>query len=192
MPHPADFVDAHRCHWADAELLFGHALWANADLLYGFSAECGLKAVMTTLGMPVGGLAAGASLIEAGSDAGVPSVPRLPAAFRWSSHDRQRRAWVSTAISAGAVREALLALPEGANHGVPPSPFHVYLPPSHIKALNPGCSTRDRHAGRRQDLLVERAAGRGGAATGGPVRQVAAVEREHRGTHGLRPRAVAA
>ena len=64
MPHPADFVDAHRCHWADAELLFGHALWANADLLYGFSAECGLKAVMTTLGMPVGGLAAGASLIE--------------------------------------------------------------------------------------------------------------------------------
>ena len=27
--------------------------WANADQLYGFSAECGLKAVMTFLGMPV-------------------------------------------------------------------------------------------------------------------------------------------
>ncbi len=27
--------------------------WANADQLYGFSAECGLKAVMQFLGMPV-------------------------------------------------------------------------------------------------------------------------------------------
>ena len=44
---------------------------------------------------------------------------------------------MSAAISAGAVREALLALPEGASHGVPPSPSHVYLPPSHVKALNP-------------------------------------------------------
>ena len=55
MPHPADFVDAHRRHWADAELLFGHARWANADQLYGFSAECGLKAVMKACGMPVEG-----------------------------------------------------------------------------------------------------------------------------------------
>ena len=53
MPHPVDFVDAHRRHWADAELLFDHDRWANADQLYGFSAECGLKAVMRTLGMPV-------------------------------------------------------------------------------------------------------------------------------------------
>ena len=51
MPHPVDFVDAHRRHWGDAELLFDHDRWANADQLYGFSAECGLKAVMRTLGM---------------------------------------------------------------------------------------------------------------------------------------------
>ena len=49
----ADFVDAHRRHWKDAELLFEHERWANADHLYGFSAECGLKAVMASLGMPV-------------------------------------------------------------------------------------------------------------------------------------------
>ena len=42
-----------------------------------------------------------------------------------------------SAVSAEAVREALLALPEGTSHGVPPSPSHVYLPPSHVKALNP-------------------------------------------------------
>ena len=41
MPHPADFVDAHHRHRADAELLFEHHRWANADRLYGFSAECG-------------------------------------------------------------------------------------------------------------------------------------------------------
>ena len=44
---------------------------------------------------------------------------------------------MSAAVSGGAVREALLALPEGTSHGVPPSPSHVYLPPSHVKALNP-------------------------------------------------------
>lgn len=43
---------------------------------------------------------------------------------------------MSTAVSAGAVREALLTLPEGTSHGVLPSPSHVYLPPSHVKALN--------------------------------------------------------
>ena len=53
MSHPADFADAHARHWEDAELLFRSARWANADHLYGFSAECGLKAVMEDLGMPV-------------------------------------------------------------------------------------------------------------------------------------------
>ncbi len=53
MTHPADFADAHRRHWQDAELLFAHERWSNSDQLYGFSAECGLKAVMKALGMPV-------------------------------------------------------------------------------------------------------------------------------------------
>lgn len=53
MTYPADFADAHRRHWEDAELLLAHERWANADQLYGFSAECGLKAVMRALGMPV-------------------------------------------------------------------------------------------------------------------------------------------
>ena len=53
MIHSADYTDAHRRHWSDAQLLFRHARWANADQLYGFSAECGLKAVMRALGMPV-------------------------------------------------------------------------------------------------------------------------------------------
>lgn len=53
MTHPADFADAHRRHLEDAELLFGNARWANANHLYGLSAECGLKAVMRALGMPV-------------------------------------------------------------------------------------------------------------------------------------------
>ena len=53
MIYPADFADAHRRHWEDAELLLGHDCWANADQLYGLSAECGLKAVMQVLGMPV-------------------------------------------------------------------------------------------------------------------------------------------
>ena len=53
MPYPADYNDAHCRHWQDAELLRVHRRWANADQLYGFSAECGLKAVMQALGMPV-------------------------------------------------------------------------------------------------------------------------------------------
>jgi len=53
MPYPADFGDAHCRHWEDAELLRDNNRWANADQLYGFSAECGLKAVMRALGMPV-------------------------------------------------------------------------------------------------------------------------------------------
>lgn len=51
MTLPVDFADAHRRHWEDAELLFGHSRLGNADQLYGFSAECGLKAVMAGLGM---------------------------------------------------------------------------------------------------------------------------------------------
>ena len=53
MTHPADFADAHGRHWEDAELLFGRERWANAAHLYGLSAECGLKAVMRSLGLPV-------------------------------------------------------------------------------------------------------------------------------------------
>ena len=53
MTYQADFADAHHRHWEDAELLFGNERWANADQLYGFSVECGLKAVMRTLGMSV-------------------------------------------------------------------------------------------------------------------------------------------
>ena len=53
MTYPAEFADAHRRHWDDAEVLFAHARWANADQLYGYSAECGLKAVMRALGMSV-------------------------------------------------------------------------------------------------------------------------------------------
>lgn len=49
MQYPEDFLDAHRRHWCDAELLFKHRRWANADQLYGLSAECGLKAVMQVL-----------------------------------------------------------------------------------------------------------------------------------------------
>ena len=53
MADVADFGNAHRRHWSDAELLFKHHRWANADQLYGFSAECGLKEVMEFLGMKV-------------------------------------------------------------------------------------------------------------------------------------------
>ncbi len=48
-----DFLDAAGRHRADAEFLFEHERWPNADQLYGFAAECGLKAVMMALGMPV-------------------------------------------------------------------------------------------------------------------------------------------
>jgi hypothetical protein len=46
-----DFLDAHRRHWQDAELLFQHQRWANADHLYGFSAECGLKVLILKSGI---------------------------------------------------------------------------------------------------------------------------------------------
>ena len=53
MAHPEEYCHAHRRHWKDAELLFKNCRWANADQLYGLSAECGLKALMPNLGMPV-------------------------------------------------------------------------------------------------------------------------------------------
>ena len=53
MPHPADFINSHRRHLEDADLLFDEARWPNADHLYGLGAECGLKAVMLNLGMKV-------------------------------------------------------------------------------------------------------------------------------------------
>ena len=53
MPYPADYVDAHRQHWTDAELLLRESRWLNADQLYGISAECGLKALMPALSMRV-------------------------------------------------------------------------------------------------------------------------------------------
>ena len=43
---------------------------------------------------------------------------------------------MSAVIGADAVREAIRALPEGTSHGEPPAPAHVYLPPSHVKALD--------------------------------------------------------
>ena len=42
---------------------------------------------------------------------------------------------MSDAISAAALRKALLALPESTSQSA--SPAHIYLPPSHVKALNP-------------------------------------------------------
>ena len=49
----ADFLDANRRHFEDAELLYANARWANADHLYGLSAECGLKRLMMLFGMQV-------------------------------------------------------------------------------------------------------------------------------------------
>lgn len=48
----ADFLDAHRRHWDDAEHLLQEQRWANADHLYGISAECGLKRLMLKFDMP--------------------------------------------------------------------------------------------------------------------------------------------
>ena len=45
---------------------------------------------------------------------------------------------MAQAIDVGAAREALARLPEGTSHGEPPAPEHVYLPRSHLKALDPG------------------------------------------------------
>ena len=53
MATTVDFAAAHHRHWSDAERLFGHKRQGNADHLCGFSAECGLKTVMRSLGMQV-------------------------------------------------------------------------------------------------------------------------------------------
>lgn len=49
----ADFLDAHKRHWEDAELLKNQKRLANADHLYGIAAECGLKRLMIAFGMRV-------------------------------------------------------------------------------------------------------------------------------------------
>ncbi|MCE2542713.1 MAG: hypothetical protein J4F30_04650 [Acidobacteria bacterium] len=54
------------------------------------------------------------------------------------------------AIDVEKVRKALVALPEGTSHGEAPIPEHVYLPPSHVKAMDPNNSlvTGMRGAGK--------------------------------------------
>ena len=47
----ADFLDAHKRHWDDAERLMQAGRLANADHLYGMAAECGLKQLMLAFGM---------------------------------------------------------------------------------------------------------------------------------------------
>ncbi len=46
-----DFLDAHRRHLQDADLLFNVPRLANADHLYGIATECGLKRLMIAFGM---------------------------------------------------------------------------------------------------------------------------------------------
>jgi len=52
----ADFLDAHKRHWCDAERLFLAERYANAAHLYGIAAECGLKQLMVRFGMLVNDL----------------------------------------------------------------------------------------------------------------------------------------
>lgn len=49
----ADFLDAHKRHWTDAETLFASGRYANADHLYAMATECGLKRLMVAFGMDV-------------------------------------------------------------------------------------------------------------------------------------------
>lgn len=51
-PVKADFLDAFERHWVDAELLFKKERLPNADHLFGVAAECGLKRLMLSFGMP--------------------------------------------------------------------------------------------------------------------------------------------
>ena len=44
---------------------------------------------------------------------------------------------MSGAIDAGLARDVLARLPEGTSHGAPLAPEHVYLPRSHLKAMEP-------------------------------------------------------
>ena len=43
MVHPEHFVDAHRRHWDDAELLFGNSRWA-VDVIWPTFAKCATSA----------------------------------------------------------------------------------------------------------------------------------------------------
>ncbi len=85
MPYPADFVDSHRQHWTDAELLYRNDRWLNADQLYGLCAECGLKAIMRRSGMLVGrlGIPSGRRTETTLTDSG----PSLPLSFKVESVD---------------------------------------------------------------------------------------------------------
>ena len=60
------------------------------------------------------------------------------------------------AIDVGKARQALADLPEGTSHGEAPPPEHVYLPRSHIKAIDPDNPLVTGMRGRRKDFLVER------------------------------------
>lgn len=51
--HEPNFRVAAQRHWYDAEHLLNNKRWPNADQLYGLSAECALKAIMLSLGMPM-------------------------------------------------------------------------------------------------------------------------------------------
>lgn len=51
MKLEADYLDAHKRHWEDAELLMASGRLANADQLFGLSAECGIKALAVILKM---------------------------------------------------------------------------------------------------------------------------------------------
>lgn len=107
MTLPADFADAHRRHWGDAEFLFTSERLGNADHLYGLSAECGLKAVMERLGMPLDARGRPPSryathvqdlwpqfVAFASGHGGARYVEELPAGTPfadWSHHDRYAR-----------------------------------------------------------------------------------------------------
>lgn len=137
----ADFLDAHRRHWDDAELLFNSSRWANADQMYGFSAECGLKAVMKKLGMWVDATGTPARghqkhvqhlwpifLVFAAGRGGarwVPYLRRLPTQnpfANWSHHDRYaHRGWFAQSNVAphqAAARTILNMVQSGAQAGL--------------------------------------------------------------------------
>jgi hypothetical protein len=48
-----DYYDAAQRHWDDANHLLSSSRLPNADQLFGLSAECALKAIMLSLGMPM-------------------------------------------------------------------------------------------------------------------------------------------
>ena len=159
------------------------------------------------------GLAAGAALHDLEESTVAQAYGTFPPALR-RSDGRRRRPGMSAETNSAALREA----PREKRHGVDPSPAGRRQPrraargapcpagrhqprrqpagavarlPAAVprEGVEPRRAARDRHAGRRQDVLVERAAGRRGAARGRRGGQVAAPEREHRRADRLRPRA---